>query len=217
MLTVDVELDEREKKLVAFNCLVHRLPKPNLALLRALSQFLIVIVNNSDVNKMTVRNVGIVFAPTLNIPAPVFSMFLTDFDSIFGEPPESGAQTVEMASAGHSLSPQDIRSPRRQIFSDIPTPGYNQSSFRRQENLRDAMPEEELAARQATGLISMQPSYEQPYRPEGYNQSNFTSFNKMLAPDVDTGRSSKAKKRESSFLFMNDDHRNPSISPSSDN
>lgn len=87
-----LELDDRQKRITALNALVHKLPKPNFALLRALSQFLIVIVNNSDVNKMTVRNVGIVFAPTLNIPAPVFSLFLTDFDSIFGEAPDSTSQ-----------------------------------------------------------------------------------------------------------------------------
>lgn len=209
-----LELDERQKKLVAFNSLVHRLPKTNLALLRALSQYLIVIVNNSNVNKMTVRNVGIVFAPTLNIPAPVFSMFLTDYDSIFGESPEYSIQTVEMA-AGRSLSPQDIRSPRHQMFSDIPTPAYNQTSFRKQESIRDVVLEEDFGARHATGFISMQPSYEHPYRAEGYNQASPTSFNRMLAPNSEAARS-KAKRRESSLLFMEADRHSPAISASSD-
>ncbi|RJE26594.1 GTPase-activating protein [Aspergillus sclerotialis] len=208
-----LELDERQKKVVAFNGLVHRLPKPNLALLRALSKYLIVIVNNSNVNKMTVRNVGIVFAPTLNIPAPVFSMFLTDFDSIFGEPADSSAQTLEVT-AGRSLSPQDIRSPRRQMFSDIPTPAYNQTSFRMQDNMGDAVPEEDYVARHPTGFISMQPSYEQPYRTEGQNLANSASFNRMLAPNSETARS-KAKRRESSLLFMEADDHASSISPSS--
>lgn len=50
------DLDERDKKISAFNVLVHKLPRVNLELLQALSSFLIEIINNADVNKMTVRN-----------------------------------------------------------------------------------------------------------------------------------------------------------------
>ncbi|KKZ64713.1 RalA-binding protein 1 [[Emmonsia] crescens] len=131
-----LDLDDKQKKITAFNGLVHRLPRPNLILLKALSQYLIDIISNSDVNKMTVRNVGIVFAPTLNIPAPVFSMFLTDFESIFGEPVSDfsihAAAPVELPvdnNNSKSLNPEDIRSPRHQMFSDLPTPSYNQPSF----------------------------------------------------------------------------------------
>lgn len=42
--------------MLALKILVHRLPRANHSLLRALSAFLITIVNNSDQNKMTVRN-----------------------------------------------------------------------------------------------------------------------------------------------------------------
>ena len=56
-----LELEDKEQKIAALNVLVHMLPKPNLALISALSQFLIQIVDNADVNKMTLRNVGIVF------------------------------------------------------------------------------------------------------------------------------------------------------------
>lgn len=41
------------------------------------------MVQNADVNKMTVRNIGIVFSPTLGIPAGVFSLFMAEFDYIF--------------------------------------------------------------------------------------------------------------------------------------
>jgi RalA-binding protein 1 len=37
---------------------------------------------------MTVRNVGIVFSPTLNIPAPVFAMFLQNYEAVFGVEPD---------------------------------------------------------------------------------------------------------------------------------
>lgn len=49
-------MDQRSEKIDAFNVLVHKLPPVNLDLLRALSSFLIDITNNSDVNKMTIRN-----------------------------------------------------------------------------------------------------------------------------------------------------------------
>lgn len=37
---------------------------------------------------MTVRNVGIVFSPTLNIPAPVFALLLQNYEAVFGFAPE---------------------------------------------------------------------------------------------------------------------------------
>lgn len=155
---------------------------------------------------MTVRNVGIVFAPTLNIPAPVFSMFLTDFDSIFGDSSDSGPgpATVELT-VDNNLSADDVRSPRNQMFSNIPTPSYNQTSFQGSDNPR--VPHD-------TGFISMQPTYEQPaYRHDMYNQppqthqppggdGGFSSLNGMLSPSQDDTRSAKTKRRESSMLFM---------------
>ncbi|KAL4940796.1 hypothetical protein BDV06DRAFT_14017 [Aspergillus oleicola] len=198
-----LDFNEKQKRILAFNSLVHRLPRPNIALLRALVQFLIVIVNNSDVNKMTVRNVGIVFAPTLNIPAPVFSMFLTDFEEIFDDVPEHGANTTEL-SGDHPLTPEDIRSPRRQMFSDIPTPAHNQMTFPRPGDRSD-----DYGSHHDTGFIPMQPSYEAfaQNRSEAYNQPPAV-VSRMLAPESDNARNAKAKRRESNILFMdfsNDD------------
>lgn len=51
-----LDLDRREDKILAFNGLVHRLPRANFELLQALSSFLIDIINNANINKMTVRN-----------------------------------------------------------------------------------------------------------------------------------------------------------------
>ena len=50
------DLDDVQKKVAALNSLVQRLPRPNWSLLRTLSAFLINVINNADVNKMTVRN-----------------------------------------------------------------------------------------------------------------------------------------------------------------
>ncbi|KAJ5694061.1 hypothetical protein N7536_004473 [Penicillium majusculum] len=204
-----LELDDRQKKVAAFNSLVHRLPRPNLALLRALSQFLIEIVNNSDVNKMTVRNVGIVFAPTLNIPAPVFSMFLTDYDSIFGDTDSSFAKSATEMTVENTLTPDDIRSPRHQMFSDLPTPSYQQTSFQPTSNVNG--PSDDPRTHYDTGFTPMQPSYDQPTssKHEQYNQpagagASYSSLNGMLGPSSEDTRSAKTKRRESSMLFMDD-------------
>ena len=198
---------------MAFNNLVHQLPRPNLALLRALSLFLIEIVNNSDVNKMTVRNVGIVFAPTLNMPAPVFSMFLTDFESIFGETSGPGP-TIEL-SVDNTLSPDDVRSPRQQMFTDISTPSYDQTSFQAGKD-GPSSHTDSSRGNHDTGLIAMQPNHEQlAYRQDVYNQHSgasapFSSLNGMLLPNQEDTRSTKSKRRESSMLFLETCTWNPS-------
>ncbi|KAI3639143.1 hypothetical protein MIR68_002673 [Amoeboaphelidium protococcarum] len=63
--------------------LVSLLPMQNYTILRFLIAHLINIVQHSDVNKMTARNVGIVFAPTMHVPAGVFMLMMADFEFIF--------------------------------------------------------------------------------------------------------------------------------------
>ncbi|KAK2796997.1 hypothetical protein FQN51_008858, partial [Onygenales sp. PD_10] len=204
-----LDLNEKPRKIAAFNVLVHRLPKPNLTLLIALSQYLIEIISNSDVNKMTVRNVGIVFAPTLNIPAPVFSMFLTDFDSIFSKPINDSPNRPVELTVERTLTPEDIRSPRHQMFTDLPTPSYNQASFpSHRSDMSDT--QRDIREKYDTGFIPMQPTYEQHVlgsEPPGHRQvehapqqqQHYNSMGNMLAPG---NMQSKAKRRESNLLFM---------------
>ncbi|GJJ78496.1 RalA-binding protein 1 [Entomortierella parvispora] len=78
-----VELSSREDRVNELTRLVASLPEANYTILRALTAHLIEIVDNADVNKMTARNVGIVFSPTLGIPAGVFSLLMSDFNQIF--------------------------------------------------------------------------------------------------------------------------------------
>ncbi|KAI8362011.1 hypothetical protein B0O80DRAFT_493043 [Mortierella sp. GBAus27b] len=78
-----VELPNREDRVEELTRLVDTLPEANYTILRALTAHLIEIVENADVNKMTARNVGIVFSPTLGIPAGVFALLMSDFDQIF--------------------------------------------------------------------------------------------------------------------------------------
>ena len=203
-----------------YSALVRKLPKANWHLIRALSAFLIGIISNSDINKMNVRNVGIVFAPTLNIPSGVFSTFLTDFDTIFGEEPEAGSTPPPEVSVTEPLTPEDIRSPRRQMFSDIPTPSYNQNTFASQgpsydQVLRDSHQEHD------TGFIPLHPSYEPPSTdslhpphpgsvtmpgPE-YGQAEYGVISRARTPQS----AAKSRRRESSMLLMGNDQRKSSM------
>ena len=87
-----VDSQERIKEL---SSLISQLPLANYSLLRALTAHLILIVQNSNVNKMTMRNVGIVFSPTLGIPAGVFSLMLGEFNRVFNVDEALGAQGEE--------------------------------------------------------------------------------------------------------------------------
>ncbi|UKZ53419.1 hypothetical protein TrVGV298_007211 [Trichoderma virens] len=106
-MSITTEITDKTEKMAALNELSQRLPQANATLLKYLIAFLIRIINNSDINKMTVRNVGIVFSPTLNIPAPVFAMFLQNYEAIFGVDPEEyelPSPTSETGSHGRSDS-----------------------------------------------------------------------------------------------------------------
>ena len=219
------DLDTKDSKIAAYNALVHKLPLPNWTLLRALSAFLISVTNNHPINKMPVRNVGIVFAPTLNIPAPIFSHFLTDFDAIFtSEPDPAALVTPSMGDKGSEvpLTPEDIRSPRRQLFSDIPTPSNPDDGFPR---LGAGVTYEEVRREGLglldTGFVPLQPSYEEP-RPlvqglaragSGGGGGAKGDASSLTLPGPEYGvvqrtlaapgvRDAKARRRESSMLVL---------------
>jgi RalA-binding protein 1 len=212
-------MDERSKKIQTFNVLVHKLPQANFELLRHLSSFLIEIVDNSGLNKMTVRNVGIVFAPTLNIPAPLISFFLTDFPDIFGTALDEASSPIhEIRGNASHLGDDAIRSPRRQMFSDLPTPAYNQTTFNQHydrqpqqyQSLAPAPsypppqpPQQQQAQNPGyeSGFIPVRPSYdapsyEQPYQGEGYGSLNG-------AVQSGNAREQRQRRRESGMLLMN--------------
>ncbi|KXL50538.1 hypothetical protein M433DRAFT_61717 [Acidomyces richmondensis BFW] len=194
-----LEMHGREtEKMAALNRLVNRLPRPNRALLKALSEFLGSIVNNADVNKMNVRNVGIVFAPTLNVPAPLISSFVEDQAIIFGPPinhdvTSEALPTSPPASATSETSqpaplPTDLRSPRKQMFSDLPTPAYHQTSF----------------ATADTGMIPLQPSYG-AYQMAPQGEGGFGSLNDALRSPLGAtngATTTKSRRRESAMMLL---------------
>ncbi|KAL4254831.1 Rho GTPase-activating protein [Abortiporus biennis] len=93
-----IDLVDPQERIAELSYLISCLPVANYSLLRALTAHLILIVQNAHVNKMTMRNVGIVFSPTLGIPAGVFSLMLGEFRRVFnvdGTQDEGDAEASE--------------------------------------------------------------------------------------------------------------------------
>jgi RalA-binding protein 1 len=220
-------MDERGKKIQSFNVLVHKLPIANFELLRHLSSFLIEVVDNAQSNKMTVRNVGIVFAPTLNIPAPLIAFFLNDFLDIFGSPLDEASSPIhEIRVNNNYLGDDAIRSPRRQMFSDLPTPAYNETTFqqrfdRRPPQFQDSVPPPSYPAPQPpqqqqqqqqqqergrngsydSGFVPVRPSYDAPQYEQAYqNGEGYGSLNSAVQGN---SREQRQRRRESGMLLMN--------------
>ncbi|KAI8333194.1 hypothetical protein EDC96DRAFT_21214 [Choanephora cucurbitarum] len=79
-----LEYQDRPSRLKLLEKLIHQLPKANYHVLRALIAHLNHIAHNSDQNKMSLRNLSIVFAPTLSIPSGVFALLMAEHDFVFG-------------------------------------------------------------------------------------------------------------------------------------
>ncbi|KAI5466451.1 hypothetical protein BGZ63DRAFT_480963 [Mariannaea sp. PMI_226] len=162
------EIAERAEKVASLNELVQRLPQANATLLKYLIGFLMKIINNADVNKMTVRNVGIVFSPTLNIPAPVFAMFLQNYEGIFGVDPEVyelPSPVSESDSARFADMPPRFDLPARPSTSGSTS---SHSHLRRDpaHELRSTPTPPLLAnpnAARASPTFGSRPAYEPPY------------------------------------------------------
>ncbi|KAJ3530684.1 hypothetical protein NM688_g7675 [Phlebia brevispora] len=101
-----IDFVDPQERVLELSQLIASLPTANYSLLRALTAHLILIVQNANINKMTMRNVGIVFSPTLGIPAGVFSLMLGEFKRVFNvdgalddgqEGPEEVAENVEIS------------------------------------------------------------------------------------------------------------------------
>ncbi|KAI3393810.1 hypothetical protein diail_3586 [Diaporthe ilicicola] len=129
------EMNSQGEKIQALSELVTRLPQANATLLKYLIAFLIKVINHADQNKMTVRNVGIVFSPTLTIPAPVFALFLQHYEAIFGIVPEE----YELPTPG-SFEEQRGRDPALDLPPRPSTSGANRESPHR-HRLAEALQE----------------------------------------------------------------------------
>jgi len=216
------------------NVLVNKLPRANRALLEALSTFLLSIVNNADVNKMNVRNgklactesarcasanpltVGIVFSPTLNVPGPLISCFVEELPSIFGTPIDEASSPIKTRKE-NAVPPSQIaelRSPRKQMFSDLPTPSYTQPTFQSLGALHATNPHVVPYANDS-GLAQYQMA------PQG--DGSYGSLNDALRSPTVFGtaangtpapRDVKSKRRESSMMFVTTPQQVPKQQPS---
>lgn len=172
------EMQEKSAKIRELNRLVHSLPIENFSLLKALSGHLLRIVDNADINKMTIRNIGIVFSPTLNIPAQVFSMFLHEYQKIFFREDEVAE------------SPKPLAAPQRPKLPDPPgTPTATMQALMALQR----RPEPNQPA-------GYEPQYERREPPGSPTMSNPPGSAGGLAPPSD--KSTKNKRRESSMMFM---------------
>ena len=166
---------------------------------------------------MTMRNVGIVFSPTLNIPTPVLSMFLTEFDAVFREDLEAKTVPSLEVTASEPLTPEDIRSPRRQMFSDIPTPSYTQDTFSKSNSQlshsHENLPSDRTMDPSNTGFIPLQPTYETSalQAQQGSITVPGPEYAVARPRNLPAGGATKARRRESSMLLMGPGQRKGSL------
>ncbi|KAI8354031.1 hypothetical protein BD560DRAFT_449680 [Blakeslea trispora] len=78
-----LEYQDRPSRHKLLEQLIRQLPRTNYHVLRALITHLNHIARNSDQNKMSLRNLSIVFAPTLSIPSGVFALLMTEHEFVF--------------------------------------------------------------------------------------------------------------------------------------
>ncbi|KAG8991401.1 hypothetical protein FRB90_001358, partial [Tulasnella sp. 427] len=123
-----IDLANHDERVDELASLVSQLPVPNYCLLRALTAHLILVVQHAHINKMTMRNVGIVFSPTLGIPAGVFSLMMGEFERVFNvnvtgtdalRSPESGPLQDGVISNRNSRSYADGAADKLLGFSGI--------------------------------------------------------------------------------------------------
>ncbi|KAJ2679613.1 Rho GTPase activating protein [Coemansia spiralis] len=115
-----VDLADRGDRVHELGRLVSELPIANYTLLRALTAHLIRIVQMASTNKMTLRNIGIVFSPSLGIPVGVFSLLMVEFEYIFwvndSGAPEPRALSVD---ANNTASSGNMAPPKHQFDSHL--------------------------------------------------------------------------------------------------
>ncbi|KAJ3047286.1 hypothetical protein HK097_011681, partial [Rhizophlyctis rosea] len=93
------DLNDRNDRVTELTRLVALLPLPNYTLIRSLIAHLIRVVQNSDKNRMTVKNMGIVFSPTLQVPAGVFTLMMAEYEGVFvGLPQAPGSSQANRMS-----------------------------------------------------------------------------------------------------------------------
>lgn len=92
---VDENHSNPQQMALGFRGLVeaNEIPKANMSLMYSLFELLSRVADNNKYNKMNLRNLCIVFSPTLNIPIVMLQPFIVDFKCIFkGQEPTPDEQ-----------------------------------------------------------------------------------------------------------------------------
>ncbi|RIB24683.1 hypothetical protein C2G38_2167915 [Gigaspora rosea] len=192
-----VDLLDRRDRINELGRLVSALPLSNYTLLRALTGHLIRIVQNSEINKMTVRNIGIVFSPTLGIPAGVFSLFMAEFDYIFFTDSDGVA------------APKTLEAPENHGYQPPTTDFSSQTTPDNQQQLKNVNPDEDITS--PTALSPKNALRRRDIRDEVTGRSNRNSVHYMdNAPDAVVGLErkltvTKSSLRKNSVQNDNDD------------
>ncbi|KAJ1768747.1 Rho GTPase activating protein [Coemansia sp. RSA 1843] len=125
-----VDLADRGDRVHELGRLVSELPIANYTLLRALTAHLIRIVQEANTNRMTLRNIGIVFSPSLGIPVSVFSLLMVEFEYIFwvndSGIPEPKSLFVDAPSTVAGSTSAITRNPEAHLSVSVPS-GLNRA------------------------------------------------------------------------------------------
>lgn len=209
------EMNSQPEKVAVLHDLVARLPLANLTLLRYLIAFLIKIIDHADRNKMTVRNVGIVFSPTLTIPAPVFALFLQNYELIFGASPSEYDLPSPASASDDRSDKESIDIPPRPSTSG----GMRESPHRHRlaealaEQRRGNTPPPVHSAHPLAGFSNMRstptpppgpPRYEpNPFAQQMVDTPSYLAQQRQMqqTPAYDQPYTSRASRRESSLLM----------------
>ncbi|KAI5303195.1 erv26 super protein [Ascosphaera pollenicola] len=226
-----LEEPEHTKKVASLNTLIRLLPPPNKTVLLALMELLTEIVNNSEVNRMTVRNVGIVFAPSLNIPAPVITMFLNDYDLIFGSAPldddfsaDDSMTTLKQTSSRTSELRIQIPGPESQSQQETDNAGNKRSNVQELTTPVSVSPADSFRTAYTGSTSPVTGPHDPPLPPISENpllkpshkgsRANFratiSGMNGLLIPPGEEGSNSggasaRQKRRESGMIYMDMD------------
>ncbi|KAJ9053039.1 Rho GTPase activating protein [Entomophthora muscae] len=188
-----VEIQERHLRVNELGRLVCTLPLANYTLLRTLIAHLIRIVERSDVNRMTLRNIGIVFVPTLAVPAGVFNLMIAEFEFVFWVNEQGGASPKYLE---HTPSIHDADAePQPDADLDLTKPISRhapRSSLRDNRNsaiYRDVVPQELVTVEHGLEDIDYDSdgssiSLTEKVSNDSWNYGKTTTDNELLLTDI---------------------------------
>ncbi|CCU76303.1 RhoGAP domain protein [Blumeria hordei DH14] len=199
------EVSDINDRISIVNQLVHQLPQENYILLRYMLSFLNKIISHANVNKMTVRNVGIVFSPTLNIPASLFSLFLQQYAKIFDDQlSQNKDQNISVSNP--KVSPEISKAPGHQSTSLSPpntrNPPFPMSKLQYSSNVNN---EEVHNSHLSSGVGAKieQESRKERITAKAATTSDNPSINKINRQYSPVNPSEKARRRDSSMFGIN--------------